>query len=809
MKTVKTIMALAVCLLLTALPALAQYPLDQQTTYYQRDLCDGVTLTHLATPEGSRYQTQDMHIVEFDPRQDDLYFNVVAGGRYANDRSTVSDTVKRFDSENPDLTPLAAVNGDLWMMGSAHSRVEGKGTSYGGYSDPVVKAELTLPRGFNMYGGEIICSAYMYTETPYEGEFWSFGMTADGRAVIGCPTLDIGISSTKGSVAADGLNRLPANDSLVVYTDRGCLSNYAISDAYELVVDMGGDYTVTDGARLTGRIADVYDDTVDADPSITDTTIILTARGSAVSRLTGFTVGDEITLSFDIGERYGRDVDVWREVTDAVGGHMPFVVDGVKCETGTTTGYPSTILAIKNDGRVLMIADDGRQSGFSRGLDFNDYAALADELDINTGFILDGGGSTDMVALDGGEYKVMNKPSDGHERIVENTVILSRGPGRGKANAQVRIPDDPGDLTSLYFTDPAAYALLSCNIQSQITKTGEGAFIAADKYNSDVSFSVRFGLPQTTAANPDAATEYEYPAVDIDEYPYIVLDMKVQTADPCAVQFQTVYVAAGDDWAASGGNFIGFNNILNDGGFHRCVIDTTGNSAVTGQLNAIRIGYLLAVNGVTVRNGDGVVLRSLRLARSADEAAKLARYPFSDVAAGKWYADAVGYCYESGCMTGTSQTVFAPDSPVTRAGFATIIAAMSGADLTGYGRDVFSDVPAGKWYWAPVAWAYDKGITAGTGEGKFSPDACITRQEMAVMLRKYAVFAGRSVRVNNVSLGAFPDADAVASWAELSVRWAYGNGLMTGSAAGGEVLLLPEAAATRAQVAQIVANYLK
>ena len=806
MNHAKRIAALIICLLLTVLPVAAKYALDGQTTVFERELYDGVTLTNLTTSATSRYQLQNMHIVEFDPKQSDLYFNVVAGGEYANDRSTVSDTVQRFNKENPDLTPLAAVNGDLWMMASAHARVIGSGTTYGGYSDPVVDAELTLPRGFNIYDGELICSAYMYTETPYEGEFWSFGMTDDGRCTIGCPTLDITISDGTETIEADGLNRLPANDSLVVYTNRGCASNHALGDAYEYVVDMGGEYKATDGARLKGKVIALYDEYVKCNPTMNESAIILTARGSAVKKLQKIPVGSDVVISFDVGERYGRDVDVWHDVTNAVGGHMPFVVDGVKRETGVTTGYPSTILAIKNDGSVLMIADDGRQSGHSRGLDFNDYAALADELDINTGFILDGGGSTDLVALDGGEYKVMNKPSDGRERNVENTVILSAGPKRETAGAAVKVPADPGELTSLFFADDAAYSLLSCNIQSQLTKTSGGALVAADKYNGDVSVNVSFGLPQTTASAPAPAITHTYPSVDVDEYPYLVLDMKAQTADASALQFQTVYVSAGNDWAAAGGNFIGFNNLQNDGQFHRYIIDTTSNTSVKGQLNSLRIGYLLAVNGVTVSDGDGVVIRSLRLARTTDDAAALARYPFRDVAAGKWYTDAVGYCYEKGYMSGTSDVTFAPDAGVTRAMFATILSTMAKADLTGYDVKVFGDVPTGKWYSAPIAWATKNGLAAGIGGGKFGPNDTVTREQIATFLLTFAKYQGRSITTLRTDLRVYRDYSNISAWARDPLSWAVTEKLISGT---GAWTISPRSTATRGQIALIVANYSK
>ncbi len=795
--------ALFLCVLLAAgtlIPS-AAFRLDGETVHTVSSLAEGVTLTHSSTAQESVYGLQNFNVIEFDPAQKDLYLNVVGAGAFANDRATVSEMVRAFDEANPDLTPVAAVNGDLWMMGSAHARVEGSGTSYGGYSDPVVKQELTLPRGFNMYGGEIICSQYMYTETPYEGEFWSLGITDDGRAVIGCPTLDITASNPFGAeFRIDGLNRLPANDSLVLYSDRGCLSNYALDDAYELLIDCGENYTIRNKSTVVGTIAAIYDDTTDENPTISETAMILTARGSAISRVSSLKVGDSFVFSFEVGERYGRQTDLWDRVTDAVGGHMPFVVDGVKYATGTTKGYPSTIVGVKNDGDVVIIANDGRQSGFSLGLDFNDYASLTDELDINTGFILDGGGSTDMVVLDGNEYKVVNRPSDGHERRVINSLILSVGPAREKAKNEIVLSGYPEELTSLFFTDNVTgrrnARLVSVNIQSAVKQTAEGLMITADKYNGNVNFYLNYGLPAKEG----------FPAEpSIDEYPYIVIDMNAATTDQSPYQFQTVYVAAGDDRSPAATNFAGFNNVINDGKFHRYVIDTSAAEGITGDLHVINVGFLLAVNGVAVKDGDGIILRSVRLAKTADEAARYAdfAFPYVDVPYDKWYAAAANYCYEKGYVSGTSDAAFSPDVNVTRAMFATILAKIDGADVSSYTGKAFDDVPTGKWYSAPVAWAASEGLAAGTGGGKFAPGDPVTRQQLATFLKAYADYRGTDTG-SRADITGYSDYARVSEYAKIPLSWAVDAGIISGT---GDGKLSPRAYATRAQVVQMVMKF--
>ena len=791
------ITALCVCL-----PSFA-FRLDGQSSDPAVTLTEGVVLTHLTTDESSVYGLQNMNVIEFDPSQKNVYLNAVGAGQYANDRATVKTMIETFADENPELTPLVAVNGDLWMMGSAHARVEGGGASYGGYSDPVVKQELTLPRGFNMYGGEIICSAYMYAETPYEGEFWSLGITDDGQTIIGCPTLSIKARASRTTFSVDGFNRLPANDSLVLYSDKGCLSNYALDDAYELLIDVGKDYTVTDGSAIGGTVVGIYDESVEDNPTVSETTMILTARGKAISRISSLKKGDSVSFLFTVGERYGRQQELWKRVTDAVGGHMPFVVDGVKNETGVTKGYPSTIVGIKNDGEFIIIVNDGRQPGFSRGLDFNDYAALTDELDINTGFILDGGGSAEMVVLDESEYTVVNSPSDGRERSVINSLILSIGPERQRTKNQVRIPDVPDDISSLYFTAGKNAGLIRCNTQSAVEATSEGILVKADKYNGDVYFNVCYGLPGTALPSSDGSGKY--PTVSVDEYPYVVLDMKAATSDSCPVQFQTVYVSAGEDRAASGTNFAGFNNLINDGKFHRYIIDLSSLAGVKGRLNLIRIGYLLNVNEAKVGNGDGVILRSIRLAKTMDQAKLYAEYsfPFTDVPYEKWYAKAADYCYEAGYISGTSDRQFSPDMIVTRAMFATILAKIDGADLSGYGISPFTDVPSDKWYTAPIAWASEHGLASGTGNGRFSPGSAVTREQLATFLCTYAKYRGNDVK-ELADLSGYSDRQSISAWAVKAIAWAVNEGIISGTGAG---RLSPKAETTRSQVAQMVMRF--
>lgn len=178
-------------------------------------------------------------------------------------------------------------------------------------------------------------------------------------------------------------------------------------------------------------------------------------------------------------------------------------------------------------------------------------------------------------------------------------------------------------------------------------------------------------------------------------------------------------------------------------------------------------------------------------------------FPYSDVPADAWYAEAVRYAHESGIMNGTGDGVFSPNATTTRA---TVVTLLHRAEKTPEATGVaFTDVPADAWYAKAVAWASANKIVNGTGGGLFSPDAVITREQFAAILYRYAGF--KSVDVSKVAdLSNFPDADSVSGFAKTAVAWAVEVGLISGTNLG---TLDPLGSATRAQAATILMRYEK
>ena len=173
---------------------------------------------------------------------------------------------------------------------------------------------------------------------------------------------------------------------------------------------------------------------------------------------------------------------------------------------------------------------------------------------------------------------------------------------------------------------------------------------------------------------------------------------------------------------------------------------------------------------------------------------------FIDVAPNAWYKDAVQYAYDNGLMTGTSDTEFAPEATTTRAMIVSILARLE--NVTSAEDAGFADVSADDWYATAVNWAASAGVVSGTGDGNFSPNAAITREQLAAMLMNYSAWKGEDVSVR-ADLSTYSDQPS--TWAEETMSWAVAEGLINGVTAD---QLQPQGNATRAQVAAILQRFL-
>ena len=152
--------------------------------------------------------------------------------------------------------------------------------------------------------------------------------------------------------------------------------------------------------------------------------------------------------------------------------------------------------------------------------------------------------------------------------------------------------------------------------------------------------------------------------------------------------------------------------------------------------------------------------------------------PFTDVSEKDWFYSDVMFVYENGLMLGTSKTLFSPHGTVTRGMMATILWRMEGSPAP-KGKNGFTDVEAGKWYADAITWTAENGIFAGYGKDKFDPDDPITREQLAAIFYRYAGYKGYDLTVKG-NLDKFKDADKITDYAKTAMGWAVGSGLVKG-----------------------------
>ncbi len=176
---------------------------------------------------------------------------------------------------------------------------------------------------------------------------------------------------------------------------------------------------------------------------------------------------------------------------------------------------------------------------------------------------------------------------------------------------------------------------------------------------------------------------------------------------------------------------------------------------------------------------------------------------FTDVSDSYWFADEVAYCVKKGYMNGMSDTVFSPNTVLTREQFVLILANMAGVDTNEYKEmdSGMSDVPTGKWFSGAVYWAVNEGYVSGISEGVFGRGQSITRSQLARLLYLYAEKKGMDMTVEGDPFEAFADTAKIQSWAYDNLKWAVAKGIITGVK---EDELSPNTTATRAQTARMI-----
>lgn len=566
----------------------------------------GVTLTNVAISGSTYGENREVNIASFSLANTHLSVEVINSGDYMVSSKTLDKAAADYNAAHEGQTVLAAVNGDLWMT-AVHS-----GSS-------VTTKVLKVPRGVMIVDGEIWASQQIDAEnagainaekgTP-AGDKAAFGVTSKNQPLVGSPDIDITVTVNGQTLAADGLNRLPAIDSLIVYNHRVNDSNYALKDAYEVELEVEDSSAFTAGGTLTARVVAIYAPGAATRPAIGEKTIVLTARGNKIDALKNtFKVGDTVTFETTLTDRMGR-TELWQDVVEAIGGHMQPIIDGKPAvANGDSTAYPTSFIGYRDDGTVAFCTVTSTLDGSRAALRFKDGYQFCTEMGYNSVFYLDGGGSTTFLALEEGSYTIRNKCSDGAARAVINgiAVVWNQEPVCEKQGSlgYIKIPVNMSNI-------PATY--LDGALLAELVGAPNGVNIGYDE--TEKAFRM------TTSAktnDPYAALEFStIQRADASEYPYLVF--KVKTDHPQRTNF-TLYYAAGTDNGAAANRTKTFVVEAGMEEWQYITVDMSKVSNWKGNINNIRLDIF---DSVYTEAGVSMYIGAIVLCKTADEAAAVA-----------------------------------------------------------------------------------------------------------------------------------------------------------------------------------------
>ncbi len=269
--------------------------------------------------------------------------------------------------------------------------------------------------------------------------------------------------------------------------------------------------------------------------------------------------------------------------------------------------------------------------------------------------------------------------------------------------------------------------------------------------------------------------------------------------------FERLTLAQGDRLTVSAGSDLLFESGAHTLSTTGTVLDVT-DGAPKSPKAALVDGhrYIVAGNSqCTLTVLSGTVNISVQGVYTLTEAEK-STLPFTDVAVEDWHYSYVKFAYEQGLFQGTSQTQFSPNTNMNRAMLVTVLSRLAGVEPV-EGECRFLDVEDNSWYEGAVNWAAGVGIVNGVNQANnlFAPNANVTREQMAVMLYRYAQdYLGTPLSPSG-DLSAFPDQNTIADWAKPAVSWAVDTGIINGR----NGMLAPGGTATRAEVATMLQRF--
>ena len=612
------------------------------------------------------------------------------------------------------------------------------------------------------------------------------------------PTAPTMVSRTTTSVILNYIES-PIRQGAVQYgyTTAGDSSDYHWQESTEFI-DLQPGTTYTFYARYAET------DDYEASPASTGTSIVTLGAEGGDTLADGETITTEDDTNTEITKDEGKIT-----ITPGNGGSATVITpdDNVTVNTGDgTVNVPGGSTVTTGDGPSITVGEGGATVGTDGGVTLpEDGSATIGSGDDTTTITTPGGGTVDP-----GTGAIT--PDEG------GSVVIDTGDGTTTITPPSGQPVTPNDDGSV--TIPGGSTVTGSDGES-ITIPPEGGTLQP---GGDVEYTVTVTF--------DSQGGSQVPSQDIT-----VGEPVSQPDDPT----RTGYRFLGWYTAATGGARWDFTQpVTGDQTLYaqwaylppanpnyKITIGDTENGTVTVNPTAAKegttvtitpvpdVGYQVGTVSVTDRFGQAVAVDqqadgtytfvmpdgqvTVEVTFLQGEAPDL---PFSDVTESDWFYDAVTYAYENGLMDGVGAGLFAPNSETTRAQLVTILHRLAGQPAPS-GDSGFSDVETGTWYTDAVAWAAQNGIVNGVSDTQFAPGDDITREQLAVILYRYATYQGYDVS-QRAGLSGFVDAGTISTYAQEALSWASAQGLVLGFE---DDSLRPQGNASRAQIAAVLMRF--
>ena len=622
-----------------------------------------------------------------------------------------------------------------------------------------------------------------------EGTHQAVGFREDGTAFIGAPNLTMSVTIDGERFPVAVINKIRFDWGFAIFTDDFAPTTKNKIPGKDIIMSV-----VEGELRVNSEVRFVVDEIVESEGemSLPEGKIVLSLSEEAdewrQNGIEGLQEGDEIVLSVKSAD------PIWDEAVYALGSFCRLIEDGEIVSEGLVNAQgPRSAVGIRADGSILLYTVDGRQAGLSAGIGTRQLAERLLELGCVDAGMMDGGGSTSLNSIYIGQNSLaqINSPSGGSQRSVTNYIMLVTEeepdwiPARlglfpfdvmmlagAKQNFIVKAADRTGRPTAV--PDELMFS-------SSLGEYDDGVYTAGTESGTD-SLTVTDGEIHgaaviTVVRTPDAIAVYRKGSTRrVDRLDLLWSESVSLTA---ASAYRSLMLVSDEScyiWSAS--EKIG--TVDERGEFTAVAADAEGTISITAGEKMITIP--VTVNWLN---------------------------PFTDVSKSDWFYKSVQFAYEAGLFSGVEDKTFAPRLEMTRGMFVTVLGRLTGTNTNDMNTGLFSDVGVDEFFTEYVAWAHSAGLVNGFEDGTFRPNEGITREQLCVLLARYAAYAGVELAeiaesLENAEPSEFEDSSDISVWAWNAVELCQRAKLIQGV---GDGRFDPSGTAARADVAAILMRF--